>query len=301
MPQSPCVLVVDDEPIILETLVDNLQDTGYETVQATSGEEAWRLLCDAPDRFEAVLLDRVMPDMDGIKVLHLMKGNPDLSRTPVIMQTSMNADAEIAEGLRAGAYYYLTKPFAAETLLAIVAAAIKDRNQRRDLEREARSAERTLVNMHSARFGFRTPAEARAIATLISGVCPDPGRVVLGLSELMLNAVEHGNLGITYAEKTVLIREGRLGDEINRRLALPGYAEREASLEFERGEFGYRFTIRDHGQGFDWHEFLDMRPERAFDTHGRGIAMSRLISFDQLNYVGKGNEVVALLKHPESL
>ena len=63
----------------------------------------------------------------------------------------------------------------------------------------------------------------------------------------------------------------------------------------------YRFTIRDHGQGFDWHEFLDMRPERAFDTHGRGIAMSRLISFDQLNYVGRGNEVVALLRHPESL
>ena len=52
-----------------------------------------------------------------------------------------------------------------------------------------------------------------------------------------------------------------------------------------------RVVIRDEGQGFDWQQYLDMDPARAFDTHGRGIAMSRMISFDAVEYRGNGNEV----------
>jgi anti-sigma regulatory factor (Ser/Thr protein kinase) len=211
------------------------------------------------------------------------------------MQTAMSEAADIADGVRAGAFYYLTKPFAAETLLAIVAAAVKDHRQRIDLASEARQAVHTLRCLNRAEFTFRSPGEVRDIATLVANVIADPGRVVLGLTELMLNAVEHGNLAITYDEKSQLIRSDGLRDEIERRLAMPSYAGKRASLSVERVGGEVRFLIRDEGRGFNWEQYLEMNADRAFDTHGRGIAMSKMISFDRLEYRGSGNEVLAVV------
>lgn len=288
-----CVLIVEDEPISRETLTENLNEEGYETVCAASGEAAWDLIVATPERFEVILLDRMMPDIDGIEILRRVKSHPRLLHTPVIMQTSMAADADVVEGLRAGAYYYLIKPFSAETLLAIVAAAANDYREHQELQAEARQSGRILYCLQHARFSFRTPEEARGIATLLANAAPDPGRVVLGLSELMLNAVEHGSLAIGYGQKTRLIGEDRLPEEIARRLVLPEYADMRVEVEFERTAEEVRFLIRDQGAGFDWRAYLEMSPERAFHTHGRGIAMSRLLSFDRVEYRGRGNEVLA--------
>ena len=67
-------------------------------------------------------------------------------------------------------------------------------------------------------------------------------------------------------------------------------------VEFMRNPGELRFTVRDQGKGFDWQQYLEMSPERAFDTHGRGIAMSKLLSFDRLEYRGCGNEVECVVK-----
>lgn len=56
-------------------------------------------------------------------------------------------------------------------------------------------------------------------------------------------------------------------------------------------------SIRDQGDGFDWSNHLDFSPERAFDTHGRGIALARKLSFDSLEYLGNGNTVLASIHH----
>ena len=100
-----CVLVVDDEPIGRESLVENLQEEGYEVLAAENGETAWQLIEQFADRFDAILLDRMMPDMDGIEILRRVKQVPALAHVPVIMQTGMTADADVLEGLQAGAYY----------------------------------------------------------------------------------------------------------------------------------------------------------------------------------------------------
>ena len=291
-----CILVVDDEPIGRETLAENLSEEGYAVVEADSGEAAWREIDSGPERFDAILLDRMMPDMDGIEILRRVKLRPDMAHVPVIMQTGMTADSDVLEGLQAGAYYYLTKPFSADTLLAIVAAATRDYRGHKELADEVKRQGRSLACLTQARFVFRTPEEARNLAALAANAAPDPGRVVLGLSELMLNAVEHGNLGIGYEQKSRLIEEGRLYDEIERLLQVPESCSRQAQLEIERHEGELCYVIRDQGAGFDWQGYLEMSPERAFDTHGRGIAMSRMISFDSLEYRGKGNEVKAVIR-----
>lgn len=288
------LLVVDDEPISLDVLLENLQEEGYEADGAENGEAAWQALTGDGNRYDAILLDRLMPDMDGIEILKRIKAQPELAALPVIMQTSMAEPADIAQGLREGAFYYLTKPFEAETMLAIVAAAIEDRRRHLELQAEAQQAARTAHCLTHAEFRFRTPHEARDIATLLANTTPDPGRVVLGLSELLLNAVEHGNLGITYAEKSALIADNQLMDEVQRRLKTPEYGERAASLSFARNGDELHFLIRDQGAGFDWHQYLEISPDRAFDTHGRGIAMAKMISFSRIEYRGCGNEVLAV-------
>jgi anti-sigma regulatory factor (Ser/Thr protein kinase) len=130
---------------------------------------------------------------------------------------------------------------------------------------------------------------------MLSHACPDAQNVVLGLSELMLNAIEHGNLSITYQEKTDLIEAEALHAEIAHRLALPAYAERFATLVYERLDGKIQLLITDQGNGFDWRKFLDIDPARAFDSHGRGIAMARMLSFSELEYRGRGNEVLAVV------
>lgn len=290
------VLVVEDDPISRDILVDQLHQAGYQTMTAKGGERAWELLRNHPDVYCAILLDRMLPDMDGLEVLRKVRAAPWLAHIPVIMQTARTEPADVLEGLSNGAYYYLTKPFQPDTLLAIVGTAVADYRGYREMRQKVHQTAHTLTYLARAEFVFQEPGEARDIAALLANTCADPQKVVLGLSELMLNAVEHGNLAITYAEKTELVRTGDLQNEIARRLAQPRYQGRQAQVSFERGPGELRFTISDQGQGFDWRQYMVMSPERAYDNHGRGIAMARLLSFDELTYDEKGNRVVAVVR-----
>lgn len=290
-----CVLVVEDEPVESARLVENLEAEGYQVVVANTGLAAWRLIDAGGDRFDLILLDRRLPDSDGLDILRRLKAAPATQNTPVVMQTAMTDNSSVAEGLRAGAFYYLTKPFSADTLLAIIGAALADRNHYLEMRQEAQMVGRSLSCMREARFSFRTMDEARSVAALLANVCPDPGRAVLGLSELMFNAVEHGLAQIGYHEKTRLLGIGMLATEIQQRISAPERAHLACEVSMMRTVGGISFMIRDPGPGFDWRSYMEMSPDRAFDTHGRGIAMARLASLDRLEYLGRGNEALAFI------
>lgn len=293
---KPLILVVEDEPISCEVLVDTLHENGYDTVVAGTGAEAWQLINAHRGRLDAILLDRLLPDMDSLSLLVRFKADASQLHVPVIMQTSLSTEEDVADGLKAGAYYYLTKPFPPDTLIAIVRSAVQDRRDYLQLQHSLSQTRSILKHIERAEFWFSTHTEARDLAILAANVAPSPERVVLGLTELMLNAIEHGNLAISYAEKTLLINTDSLESELERRLTLPEYSHRRARLLIDRDGESVHFLVRDEGKGFDWSPFIDMSPTRAFDTHGRGIAMSKLLSFDELEYRGCGNEVVGRVK-----
>lgn len=159
----------------------------------------------------------------------------------------------------------------------------------------AQSLTQSIRLLNRGQFTFRTLQEARSLASVVAGLFPDPKRVEVGICELLLNAVEHGNLGITYEEKSELLARGGLEEEVTRRLTLPLYAERLATLDVQRLEGGIRLVVTDQGKGFDWRPYLEFSAERAADAHGRGIATARLLCFTKLEYRGNGNEVVAEL------
>ena len=147
--------------------------------------------------------------------------------------------------------------------------------------------------MSFGRFRIRDLHEANLVALQVAHLCPQPERAVTGISELLLNAVEHGNLKIGYQEKGRLMRNGQWREEIQRRLDAVENTAGYIELEFDVNADRVLIRVRDQGDGFDWRPYLELDPARAFDPHGRGIALARLSSFDTLEFRGKGNEVFA--------
>jgi CheY-like chemotaxis protein len=119
------ILVVDDDELNCKILLDILQDAGYAVRVAQDGKEALAAL-DADPEIGVVLLDRMMPNMDGMDFLQCFENHPLHGRTKIIMQTAANQPKDVLEGTAAGVYYYLTKPFDETMALNVVEAAYKD-------------------------------------------------------------------------------------------------------------------------------------------------------------------------------
>lgn len=290
------ILLVDDEPLNLEILVDYFDDEAPFTVEtADGGEAAWQWLKRPDADFKLILLDRMMPGLDGIGLLKRIKSDPDLAAIPVIMQTAANSPEQIREGLEAGAYYYLTKPYRRDNLLAIVHAALSDAEARHSLSDQLHRHVNSLQFLDQAEFSVRTISEAGQLASFIAQACPNPEQAVIGISELLINGVEHGNLGLSYAEKTRLKQEDSWQAEIDRRAALPENRDKIVQLNYQRRDGKISLRISDQGDGFNWHKFLELDPERAFDPNGRGIALARMLSFSGITYEGCGNVAVAII------
>ncbi len=298
-PAKARILAVDDDIRNLKLIECYLDDEGYEILTASDGEQGLQILEREHRSLDLILLDRMMPKVDGIEFLHRYQANRRLRKIPVIMQTAASEPAQIREGLELGVFYYLTKPYEDEVLISLVKAAIEDHRRSADLHAAMEERERTFALISELRLEFRTLSEARAVAATLAHFFPDPNRVVTGISELLINAVEHGNLGIRYSEKTSLLNEARWMAEVERRLNLPQYHNRQVRVILRRNRDNMTLQIDDEGDGFDWRSYMEFRAERASDPHGRGIAMANMLSFDQIRYVGKGNSVICLVNLPD--
>ena len=102
------VLVVDDEEDILELVKYNLAKEGFTVVAVTSGEDA--LAAVRTKQPDAVVLDLMLPGLDGLEVCRRMKGDPTMQHIPIVMLTAKGTEADIVTGLELGASDYVTKP-----------------------------------------------------------------------------------------------------------------------------------------------------------------------------------------------
>ena len=297
---APRLLVVDDEPFNLEIVSEYFEGLDFVIETAANGEEAWSVL-QRGVQFDALILDRMMPVLDGVGLLRRIKGDAKLASLPVIMQTAAGSPEQVREGLAAGAYYYLVKPYERDSLLSIVRSALGDSAAQKALQQQLAEHANALRLLNTGEFSFRTVEEAGVLAAFLALGCPDPGSAVLGLSELLVNSVEHGNLGVTYAEKSELKRRDGWSEEIARRQALPENCDKRVRVSMARSGAQVSIRIVDEGKGFDWRRYMDFDPDRAFDPNGRGIALSRLTSFQTIEYQGSGNTVEVLLKNNEEV
>ncbi len=117
------ILAVEDDEDILELLKYNLGKEGYRVTAVTTGEEGLRLAhADPPD---LILLDLMLPGVDGLEVCRSLKMDDKTRKTPIIMLTAKGEEADIVTGLELGAEDYITKPFSTRVLLARVRTVLR--------------------------------------------------------------------------------------------------------------------------------------------------------------------------------
>jgi DNA-binding response OmpR family regulator len=108
-PHAPRILVVEDHPLIADLVETRLRIEGMAPVVCTGGREALAVL--ATQRFDAAILDVMMPDVDGHAVLAHIRATPATASLPVLVLTAMASPADVEKGYALGADHYLTKPF----------------------------------------------------------------------------------------------------------------------------------------------------------------------------------------------
>lgn len=253
--------------------------------------DAWSKLQALPSHYDVIVLGRMPRYSEEAGLLSCIQEKALVQGIPIIMQTRANSRVEMNAGLHAGAAYYLPEAFDAKLLARVLDMAAADRMRCRHMQQAPVMSGRAFAMLGEACFRFRTLGDARELATLLAEACPNPTRAVIGMTELLINAVEHGNLGISYAQKSRLLDKKAWEEEITRRLGAPGYAERQVRVRYRRTASSVQVVIADEGEGFDWRRYMDVAPERLCDNHGRGIALSRTLSFDDIEYRGRGNEV----------
>ena len=120
--EPPTILIVDDYPANLRVLLDSLKTSGWKVIVATNGESALRQAnFAAPD---AILLDVMMPDMDGHQVLTSLRNEPSTAHIPFIFMTARAAEDDIRQGIELGADHYIIKPFRHKLLLEAIEAMV---------------------------------------------------------------------------------------------------------------------------------------------------------------------------------
>lgn len=285
------LLLVEDDPISRGQIHVFLRSAGYQLVDAADCAAARRALASGA-AYDAILLDRGLPDGDGLSLVADIRAVPALRDVPVILQTARADAASIRQGIEAGVFFYLTKPLDRKLLQTVVRTAVSALHEQR-AQRQGASAppDHALALLAQGRFELRSLDEARQLARAVAPRCPEPEAALTALQELLVNAIEHGNLGISYVEKSQLLQDNVWEAEIERRLADPVLGARRVTLELQQSADEVRVTITDQGAGFDWRPFLDLSTERMFDAHGRGIAMAAMSGSAELRYSGRGNVV----------
>ncbi len=155
------ILVVDDNP---KYLAEALPMYGYEVTVANDGLEALKILDQKEGAFDLILLDVMMPNMDGWDTLKAIRSNKKIKYIPVIMITAVSEDQKVVSGLRIGADDYIVKPFILPNLLARIEAVLR----RCQWQKEAAPKQEAVLNKN-VNIDALTPKEKEVLALVAKG------------------------------------------------------------------------------------------------------------------------------------
>lgn len=121
------ILIVDDEEDIVELVSYNLTREGFTTISANSGEEALKKVKNDPP--DLIVLDLMLPGVDGLEVARRIKGDSNLRNIPIVMLTAKGEEADVVTGLELGADDYIIKPFSPKIMIARIKTVLRRQNE----------------------------------------------------------------------------------------------------------------------------------------------------------------------------
>lgn len=290
------LLIVEDEDFILEMVEKWVKDnTNYRVTCVTRADEALKRFEEL--RPDVVLSDIRMPGMSGQELLAEVKRiDPSI---PFILMSGHGDIVDTIKALRSGALDFFQKPFKMGSLMASIDRAF----HLIDSRRFRKMVNTYLVDEHRH---FQIPNDLDLVPHLISELIGflehDPALdhaalegIRAALHEMIVNAIEHGNLGITYEEKSALMESPHgWWKEVEKRSKIEPYRGRKVSVELHNAPEALRFVIQDEGQGFD-HANLPDPTTAGHLLHGRGVLIAR-VHMDEVQYNPDGNRVTLIKK-----
>ncbi len=310
------ILVVDDTPENIDTVVGILNKQ-YKIRVAVHGVEALEMA--SSKKPDIILLDIMMPGMDGYEVCQKLKENPETKQIPIIFLTAKTEAEDVVRGLKLGASDYVTKPFHPQELLArIENVADLARNQRkvnRSLKEQAEQPEESSqamemekatanIQTYMSQFQLDFPSKTQLLEDILNylqssyaPVCEkhniDMIRMAICLCESLNNAVIHGNLEVPSSLKQENWDD--FDNLVKEREANPTFYERNVSLRYQINERQIEIEIEDQGSGFDPSQLPDPNDPEAFLSSGRGILLIRSF-MDHVSWNDTGNKITMIKK-----
>jgi phosphate regulon transcriptional regulator PhoB len=154
------ILIVDDEPDIVDLVSYNLKKDGFRVTTASDGEQALRKV--RKDKFDLVVLDLMLPGIQGVELCRIIRNDPKTADTPIIMLTAKGEEVDRVIGLESGADDYMTKPFSSKELIARIKAVLRRTGEKATTEKTIHIGN-LLINLetHGVTKG-KTPLELSA-------------------------------------------------------------------------------------------------------------------------------------------
>jgi CheY-like chemotaxis protein/anti-sigma regulatory factor (Ser/Thr protein kinase) len=293
------VLIIENDFVSRHYLRDLLRYAGHTCQTAMNASEGLDIY--ASGRPDAIICNVLLPGISGMEFLHDIRKSD--SKTAVIMTATESSERLAVQVFRAGANDFLKKPIQDKHILPMLDKLASN------MPIPPEQAE-PYGQVESGTLKFTFPTEYDGTSSIMPQIMEklsenyfsidDRISIELGLSELVTNAIEHGNLNITYDEKTAITdttNANAMMELCQQRLLDANIASRIITIYYEFSPQECKWTIIDEGNGFDVSKVPDPTKQESREVlfHGRGIMFSRAI-FDSVEYKGKGNEVVVTKK-----
>lgn len=288
------ILIIDDEKPVRDLLKIALTNDGYIVFEAEDGKHGFKLFKETnPD---IVIADVKMPGISGIEVTRKIKeltGNTD-----VLIMTGYGTEDLVIEALRAGASNYIKKPIVLNELYNLLDDIVIKRvnKTRSEVIKDVVVFEQkdiVLDNDFTKVWGtinqilYNLPSSVNE--KIIEGM-----RV--GLYEIIINAIEHGNLGISYSEKSKALKEGMYSKLIIGRSNKANEEGKRIFIHCSTNGSELMVEVKDQGKGFNYKELPNLNdPDTFLSSHGRGIFLASLY-FDKVEFKDPGNTVLLTKK-----
>ncbi len=220
------ILIIDDIPANLNVLMDFLSKTGFKVLVATDGKSALKKADYAqPD---LILLDVMMPGIDGFEVCKILKSQPQTQEIPIIFMTALTDTFDKIKGFNLGAVDYITKPIQHEETLARVKTHLKLRQLQAELQEQLQISKKYAIELE------KRNSELNAFARTVSHDLKNPLNGIIGLSDLLLLPEMH----LDEKEKREYLQKindsgNKMIDIINALLLLAGVSQQDENLEIK--------------------------------------------------------------------
>ncbi len=288
------ILIIEDDEQLGDYLQRAARARHHEVALEAHGDKALEAYTSLqPD---LILCDINVPGTDGFKILEKVR---DLdSRVIFVIMTGYGSEDYAVRALHLQANNYLNKPISNDVFLGLL-EKYETQIRSTQLRREV------IGSIQSAGMRVSVGNDLEKVSAIVQQLLEcasywiddhDKFRIQLGLFELIVNAIEHGNLEISYDIKQDAMVSGldKYTQILKERRTDPALEKRTVSIDFAYQDGMLSWLIRDEGPGFDWSKVPNpLSPLHQNKLNGRGIFLAR-IQFDKLEYLGKGNMVRAV-------